>query len=99
MTKRSLIKLTLIAKEEIKRWCPRDTGNLEDNGVNDVMLTDRKSMVYVDQSIAPYMYYTNEEWTWRPDKVNPNLHWWNHACEMAIDLIATFTGGKLERVK
>lgn len=51
--------------------------------------------IYIDEDIAPYMVYTNEEWIspkWHGKK-NPNEGWWNAFCEQFIYYLAkTFDG-------
>lgn len=68
----------------VKRKTPIDTGNLRNNALKLEFSADGKTCkIWVDESIAYYMPYTNEKWIspkWR-GKQNPNQNWWQRAAE------------------
>ena len=65
----------------IRQKAPRDTGNLALNAVRVVNLGNGVWEIYVDEKIAPYMKYTEENWgKFRPPlagKKNPNEGWFD----------------------
>lgn len=70
--------------EELKQavFVPYDTGNLCNNAIRYRIEGDTFHL-WVDENIAPYMVFTNEEWIspkWR-GKANPNEGWWQEWCE------------------
>lgn len=65
---------------------PIDTGNLRYNAVQSRFSGQKSCEIYVNTDIAPYMPYTNEQWTspkWH-GKTNPNQGWFKKAIETAI---------------
>ena len=83
----------------LKGCAPVDTGNLKYNAVRIEWVSEKECKIYVDESIAPYMPYTNEPWIsprWNGKK-NPNEKWWQNACELAIGEIANYLGGELSK--
>lgn len=62
------------------------TGNL---AFNSLRYTEQSSGVnfYVDETIAPYMIYTNEPWS---KGVNPNQNWWER---FAKELLKRYENG------
>ena len=93
------------ALELMRDIAPKDTENLADNGLLLKDLGDGKWRIYVDNSIAPYMPYTNEQWVdekWRNKKTgemhkNPNEGWWHVACQEAIRLIGNRLKGTIRQ--
>lgn len=85
----------------LKNNTPYDTGNLSNNGVR-FEFTGNECHIYVDEAIAPYMPFTNEEWIsprWNGKK-NPNEAWWQTTVEdMLLPAIVGYTGGVLKRGK
>lgn len=85
----------------IRNRTPIDTGNLRFNALQ---MNVRKTLarIYVDEKIAPYMKYTNENWNnFRPPlygKQNPNEGWWDRTAEDAVHLLATLLGGTVQEV-
>lgn len=54
------------------------TGNLKYNGIR-IEKINNGYKIYIDENIAPYMPFTNEEWTspkWKGAK-NPNEKWFD----------------------
>ena len=81
MTKEKFQKLCELVKYEIYKRAPKDTGNLSSNALRIEYVTPDECKIYIDQSIAPYMPYTNEIWIsprWKGKK-NPNEGWWQDA--------------------
>ncbi len=78
----------------IKKHSPIDTGNLRFNAIK-FMQTDKNEItIFVDESIAPYMVFTNEPWIspkWNGKK-NPNQYWWNNLA----NILATHVANKLK---
>ena len=73
-----------------KSVVPIDTGNLKHNAVKLNYKGDGVWVIEIDQSIAPYMPYTNEIWIsprWKGKK-NPNEGWWQGAIAAAVQVIA-----------
>lgn len=77
---------------------PVRTGNLRYNAVQ-YTEEDKQATILVDESIAPYMKYTNEHWSkFRPPlygKLNPNYMWWNKSVELAIQAVATILNAEV----
>ena len=72
--------------ERIRLVAPEDTGNLKYNGVRYEFIDANTCKFYVDESIAPYMPFTNEKWIsprWNGKK-NPNEGWWTNGVYMEI---------------
>ena len=76
---------------------PKDTGNLAYAAIR---LEERGSGIYAivaDENIAPYMKYTNENWSNfaypLQGKKNPNEHWFDKTVQIAINMLATLLGG------
>lgn len=64
------------------------TGNLAKNALKKEWIGLRFHM-WVDEEVAPYMVFTNEEWLskrWK-GKHNPNQNWWNIACQIFINIV------------
>lgn len=68
--------------ERIRNVAPIDTGNLRYNAIRYEFVDEKTCKIYVDESIAPYMKYTNESWdNFAPPlqgKKNPNEKWWEN---------------------
>lgn len=74
------------------------TGNLAFNAITLVNESPGVWVLYVDESIAPYMPYTNEPWLserWHGKK-NPNEGWFDRLAKEVIELVATRLGGRIE---
>lgn len=68
-------------KKELQRLSPIDTGNLRYNAIRMEQTSENEIKIFVDESIAPYMVYTNEPWIspkWNGKK-NPNEAWFDKA--------------------
>ncbi len=83
-----------------KSVVPIRTGNLKENAVKFSYKGDGIWVIEIDQSIAPYMPYTNEPWIapkWHGKK-NPNEHWFDVAAELIATLLAQELQGRLQRI-
>ena len=86
------------AVKELRGLTPYDTGNLAMNAVKMEMVSPTVCLIYVDESIAPYMPYTTFPWIspkWNGRK-NPNEGWWQAAGELLVDYVAQQVEGKVE---
>ena len=85
----------------IRDSAPIRTGNLRYNAMTYEILKTRAN-IYVDEKIAPYMKYTNENWNnFRPPlygKQNPNEGWWDRAAHDAVYVLANMLGGTVTEV-
>lgn len=85
---------------ELRKYAPKDTGNLAYNSIRCVFLSEKVCKIYVNQSIAPYMIFTNEIWITKRNRYgqikNPNEHWFNKAIELIMEKIAFKYGGILK---
>lgn len=67
--------------ETIRALIPYDTKNMQQNAFTMIQVAPNEYHFYIDEKIAPYVFYTNEPWLapkWN-EKKNPNEHWWNDA--------------------
>lgn len=97
MTKERFNYICLYAVDLLRSFAPIDTGNLRYNAIRYEWINETTFKIYVDESIAPYMPFTNEPWIaakWK-GKPNPNEGWWQGACEFIIDLLAQELQGTL----
>lgn len=70
--------------KETQRRTPIDTGNMRYNSLK-IVFTDGGNVchIYIDEEIAPYVFYTNEPWIspkWHGKK-NPNEGWWDKCAD------------------
>lgn len=72
---------------------PYDTGNLKLNAFKGKWLNDNTFQIYFDESVAPYVPYTQEEWK---NGNNPNAGWVERAMMFLAEYIAGRLGGKIE---
>lgn len=88
------IEATNSLREQV--FVPYDTGNLKYNAIKGIWISENQYRIYIDESVAPYVFFTNEPWINRKGK-NPNENW----IEKAVDYIATYiaerTGGQIKR--
>ncbi len=86
-----------LAFEELQKLAPYDTGNLALNAIRIEFTSSKRCVIYVDESIAPYMPYTTEKWLspyWRGKK-NPNEGWFESAVQLIAEVLADLCGGEL----
>ena len=89
MTKSEFDKLCMDIVGQVRKRAPYDTGNLSTNGVRYMWQGKDTFVIYVDESIAPYMPYTNEPWIsprWHGKK-NPNEAWWQDAIKIVVEYL------------
>lgn len=96
MTKSEWTKLFRKAMQELRKqaFVPYDTGNLKFNAIKGVWINETTFRIYIDESVAPYMKFTNE--TWQYGK-NPNENWFDKATMYIAEYIATHTKGSIEK--
>lgn len=68
----------------LRSLAPVATGNLRFNGVS-VVINGDVARLYIDETQAPYMKYTNEKWK---HGKNPNEGWFDRAAEKIAALVA-----------
>lgn len=74
---------------------PYATGNLRVNAIKFRPINNSKVQIYIDDVIAPYVYYTNEPWEdprWKGTK-NPNEGWIEKAIEETLAELASVYKG------
>ena len=83
---------------ELRGLAPYDTGDLALKAIKMEMPSPNVCLIYVDESIAPYMPYTTRPWVsprWNGKK-NPNEGWWQAACELIAERVAQKINGTIE---
>jgi hypothetical protein len=86
-----------LACKQLRELAPYDTGNLALNAIKIEFPSPTTCLIYVDESIAPYMPYTTRPWVapkWKGRK-NPNEGWWQAAGELIVEFIARETQGEI----
>lgn len=73
-----------------KTFVPYDTGNLKFNAIKGMWVSEQTFRIYIDEKVAPYVFYTQEPWINRPG-INPNQGW----VEKAVDYIANYIAHRL----
>lgn len=98
MTKQQVVATALNIVEEMRaEYVPRDTGNLALNALR-YDIKNNIVDITIDESIAPYMPYTNEPWLsdkWH-GKQNPNEGWWERFVEEFTKRLAVRLKGELK---
>ncbi len=99
MTKTQFDRICNELVEIIRERAPRKSGNLRDFGVQFVWEDEKTFTIYIDESEAPYMKYTNENWNnFRPPlqgKKNPNEAWWQDAIQLCLDYFTNQLKGEI----
>ena len=88
------------ATAKLRALAPKDTGNLAYNGVRLVFVSKKEALLYIDETVAPYMPYTNEPWLsprWNGKK-NPNEGWFDRSAEAIAEMMKDMTKGVMKRV-
>lgn len=96
MTNADFAAMCELVTEELRDLAPYDTGNLALNAIRLEFTSSREARIYVDESIAPYMPYTNEPWLaerWHGKK-NPNEGWFDAAVQLIAELVADLSEGE-----
>ena len=79
-------KMCIQIVDEVRKTSPIRTGNLRNNAIRFEWVSPNKFRIFVDETIAPYMPYTNEPWLsprWRGAK-NKNELWWDDKAVNAL---------------
>lgn len=71
-------------------FVPYDTGHLKDDAIKG-MWVGNTYRIYIDETVAPYVFYTQEPWEDRPGK-NPNEGW----VEKAVDYLAHYINSRIK---
>ena len=90
--------------ESIRSVAPIDTGKLSKNAIRYEFIDENTCKIYVDEIVAPYMKYTNENWdNFRPPlygKQNPNEKWWdNEAVKSVVKTIGQLLADKIVSIE
>ena len=73
------------------------TGNMALNAFKIEFPDNMTCRVWIDEDIAPYVFYTNEPWVaarWHGKK-NPNEGWWDRAVKDFVDKVAEYLDGEV----
>ena len=83
-----------------QKFVPYDTGNLKLNAIKGEWINNTTFRRWVDESVAEYMKYTNEDWgKFSPPlagKTNPHENWWGDACNFVAYYIRDRLGGEIK---
>lgn len=74
-------------------FVPYDTGNLKFSALRGIWSSNNTFQIYVDESIAPYMKYTQEPW--KKGK-NPNEGWFDKLVQFVSNYIAVNLNGEIK---
>lgn len=95
MTTRQFMSFANKFCEKLRELAPYDTGNLANNAIQLHFEDEKTAVIQVNESIAPYMPYTNEPWIspkWNGKK-NPNEKWFDNAVMIICTELAEEYGG------
>ena len=111
MTSAEFVQMGQACLDIVRNMAPVDTGNLRYNAIQFEMLDETTFEIFVDESIAPYMPYTNEVWRQKiikmgnfvPGEViermrtwrNPNEGWFDRAARLVALFVAQKVGGTI----
>ncbi len=92
MTKNEWESLFRDAMQSLRKqvFVPEDTGHLKKNAILGMWVSEQTFRIYIDEEVAPYVFYTQEPWINRPG-INPNQGW----VEKAVDYIANYIAHRL----
>ena len=77
-------------------FVPYDTGNLKFNAIKGIWISENQYRIYVDESVAPYVFFTQEQWVNRKGQ-NPNQGWVEKAVDYLAGYIAKRLGGEIQK--
>lgn len=83
-----------VFKETLGR-VPRDTGNLQMNGIEIQFPEPKTCVISINEEIAPYVFFTNEKWIaskWKC-KQNKNEAWWQRIVQYFVEQLAIKLNG------
>lgn len=95
MTSNRFIRLCNECVDILRKRSPYKTGNLRLNAIKIEFSNADTCRIYVDENVAPYMPYTNEEWINRSGN-NPNEGWFDEAVQEIVQYIANKTQGDIK---
>ncbi len=95
MTSNRFIRLCNECADILRARSPYKTGNLRYHAVKTEFPDADTCRIYVDEKIAPYMPYTNEQWINRSGD-NPNEGWFDEAAQEIVQYIANKTQGDIK---
>ena len=75
------------------------TGNMALNASHIKHPDEKTAIIYVDENIAPYVYYTNEPWEspfWKGKK-NPNEGWFEKAADRVANILSQRLKGNIKK--
>lgn len=101
MTNHKFTSICMACVEKLRSLSPIDTGNLKYNAIRYEFVDKDTCKIYVDESIAPYMVYTNEPWIspkWNGKK-NPNEKWFDKAVNSLVETIKMELGSHVKRIE
>lgn len=75
-------------------FVPYDTGNLKFNAIKGIWTGENRFTIYIDESVAPYVFFTNE--VWKKGK-NPHEGWIDLMVNFISEFIAKRLGGNIQR--
>jgi hypothetical protein len=75
-------------------FVPYDTGNLKINAIKGMWITPTQYRIYVDEQVAPYVFFTQEKWS---KGINPNAGWVEKAVNYLAHYISQRLGGSIQR--
>lgn len=85
-----LVDAMNMARQQV--WFPKDTGNMAFASFKGHWLGEDKFRLYFDETVAPYVYYTQEKWINRRG-TNPNEGWIDRKL---IPFLATYIARRLK---
>ena len=95
MTSNRFIRLCNECADILRARSPYKTGNLRYHAVKTEFPDADTCRIYVDEKIAEYMPYTNEQWINRSGD-NPNEGWFDEAAQEIVQYIANKTQGDIK---
>ena len=98
LTQAQFFSLAYLVLKNLRDSAPKRTGNLAFNAIK-IEFKGNEARIYIDQSIAPYMIFTNQPWISPKSngRANPNEYWFNDAAAYTAYFVAGYTGGTLKR--
>lgn len=95
MTSNRFIQLCNECADILRKRSPYKTGNLRLNAIKIEFSNADTCRIYVDENVAPYMLYTNEEWINRSGD-NPNEGWFDDAAQEIVQYLANKLQGEIK---
>lgn len=94
-----IVEACIETVEELRQaiFIPWDTGNMASNALR-YETRGNEFVVWIDEDVAPYVYFTNEPWIsakWN-GKPNPNEGWWQEFTETFARRLSQRLGGSVE---